>query len=160
MLHHIFKVETYSGLADILTGKAEWKSVLQDTVMENLKVLPAGGKPYNPAELLSTKQMQNLLGSLKEAFDIVIVDAPVALFIPDVAILASTMDAVLLIHCPVQGDRETVLQAKKTLDRAGAKLLGIIFNNIQPKIQKYYYRSGGIGSTLRATMQDNEIRMV
>ena len=139
MLHHVFNITNRRGLVNILAAGAELKSVLQNTIMENLKVLPTGGRPHNPAELLSTERMPSLLGSLKESFDILIVDAPVALSIPDVAILVPAMDAVLLVHCPLNGDRETVLEAKKTLDRAGANLLGIVFNNVKPKLQKYFY---------------------
>jgi capsular exopolysaccharide synthesis family protein len=141
MLHHIFNVTNSKGLIDILAGGVEWQSVLQDTAMENLKVLSTGGRPHNPAELLSTMRMQNLLGSLKGTFDILIVDAPITLSIPDVAILVPEMDAVLLVHCPVKGGREAVLETKKILDRAGANLLGIIFNNVRPKMQKCYYHS-------------------
>jgi capsular exopolysaccharide synthesis family protein len=139
-LHRTFNVANRSGLIEILERGAEWKSVLQDTTMENLKILPAGGRPPNPAELLSTQRMQSLLGSLKDNFDIIIVDAPITLAIPDVVILVSAMDAVLLVHYPLKGDRETVLDAKKTLDRAGANLLGMIFNNIKSKMQAYYGR--------------------
>ena len=84
--------------------------------------------------------MQSLLRSVQEAFDIVIVDAPITLAIPDVVILSSAVDAVLLVHCPLKSDRDAVLDAKKTLDRAGAKLLGMIFNNIKSTMQAYYGR--------------------
>jgi capsular exopolysaccharide synthesis family protein len=137
-LHRAFNVSNGSGLMEVLEQGVEWKSVLQGTSLENLKVLPTGGRPPNPAELLSTQRMQSLLGSLKEAFDIIIVDAPITLAIPDVVILASAMDAVLLVHCPLKVDREAVLNAKKILDRAGANVLGMIFNNIKSKMQVYY----------------------
>jgi capsular exopolysaccharide synthesis family protein len=139
-LHRTFNVTNRNGLTDILTREAEWKSVLQDTALENLKILPTGGRPHNPAELLSTQRMQSLLRSVQEAFDIVIIDAPITLAIPDVVILSSAMDAVLLVHCPLKSDRDAVLDAKKTLDRAGAHLLGMIFNNIKSTMQAYYGR--------------------
>ena len=137
--HRPFNLINHSGLVDILECRTEWKSVLQDTAMENLKVLPTGGRPYNPAELLSTKRMHSLLGSLKEAFDIIIVDAPITLSIPDVAILVRDIDAVLLVHSPVKSNRDAAMEAKKTLDRAGATLLGVVFNNIKLKMHRYYY---------------------
>jgi Mrp family chromosome partitioning ATPase len=85
--------------------------------------------------------MKSLLDSLKNAFDIIIVDAPVTLSIPDVAILAPAMAGVLLVHYPAKGNREAVLEAKRVLERAGANLLGVVFNNVAPREHKYYYHS-------------------
>ena len=138
-LHLRFSMINHSGLIDIIERGTEWRSVLQDTDMENLKVLPTGGLPYNPAELLSTKRMQSLLESLKGVFDIIIVDAPIALSIPDVAILVRDIDAVLLVHYPVKSEREAAMETKRTLDRAGANLLGIVFNNVKSNMCPYYY---------------------
>ena len=139
--HHHFAGANGSGLTNILMQGAEWREVLQATALENLKVLHTGDKPYNPAELLSTQGMKRLLESLKGAFDVIIVDAPVALSIPDVAILAPEMAGVLLVHYPAKGDKAAVLEAKRVLERAGANLLGFVFNNVSPREQKYYYHS-------------------
>jgi capsular exopolysaccharide synthesis family protein len=137
-LHRTFNLINSEGLIDILVHGAEWPSVLHDTAMENLKVLTTGGRPHNPTELLSMVRMQNLLANAKDTFDLVIVDAPVMLTIPDVAILIPEMDGVLLVHDPSKGAREVVLEAKKLLDRAGANLLGMIFNNVSVKRQMHY----------------------
>jgi Mrp family chromosome partitioning ATPase len=82
--------------------------------------------------------MQNLLANAKKDFDLIIVDAPVMLTIPDVAILVPEMDGVLLVHDPTKGTREVVLEAKNLLDRVGANLLGMIFNNVKVKKQLRY----------------------
>jgi capsular exopolysaccharide synthesis family protein len=138
-LHHTFNMTQNSGLVDVLAHGTNWQTVLQDTEMENLKVILTGGRPHNPAELLSTRRLHDLLADLKQTFDIVIVDAPVTLTIPDVAILAPEMDGVLLVHDPSKGDKDVVLETKRVLDRAGAHLLGMIFNNVKPKQQRHYY---------------------
>jgi Mrp family chromosome partitioning ATPase len=78
---------------------------------------------------------------LKSAFDIIIVDAPVTLSIPDVAILAPEIAGVLLVHHPAKRNKGAALEAKRVLERAGANLLGVVFNNVRPKEQKYYYHS-------------------
>src|SRR5262249_40255920 len=129
------------GLADVLAHGTAWNALLQDTPLENLKMLSTGGEPHNPAELLSTERMQNVLMSARAAFDIVIVDAPIALAIADVPILAPAMDGVLLVHSPTKGNKEAVLEAKKMLQGAGANLVGMISNNLSVNEQKYYYRS-------------------
>lgn len=137
-VHRTFNLTNSEGLRDVLGQGVEWQSVLQATAMENLKVLLTGGRPHNPTELLSTMRMQSLLASVKDEFDLIIVDAPVMLSIPDVAILIPDMDGVLLVHDPTKGSREVVLEAKRLLDKAGAKLLGMIFNNISFKKQIRY----------------------
>ncbi len=139
-LHHLFDLEDEeTGLTTILLNHTDWRETLQDTSMENLKVLLTGIKPPNPTELLSTRKMQTLIQNWKEVFDLIIFDSPVILSIPDVAILTPMMDGVLLVHYPAKGNKNIILEGKRLLERAGADILGIIFNNISPKEEKYYY---------------------
>jgi capsular exopolysaccharide synthesis family protein len=138
-VHRIFHLTNRAGLADILAGKAEWQHVVQDSKIENLQIMLAGPIPTNPAELLSTGKIGNLLETLKDFFDIVICDSPVQLSIPDVAIIAPDMDAVLLVHRPSKVDKEKILEAKKLLERAGATVVGIVLNNVSKKDQKHHY---------------------
>jgi capsular exopolysaccharide synthesis family protein len=138
-LHRMFNVSPATGLVDVLAYGVEWQQVLQPTAMDNVKVLPVGRRPENPSELLSTHQMRHLLADLRQAFDIIIVDASVTLSIPDVVVLAPHMDSVLLVHYPTKGNKDATLEAKKTLDRAGARLLGVVFNRVSPKEQRSYY---------------------
>jgi polysaccharide biosynthesis transport protein len=137
-----FMYPNNKGLVNVLADGTAWESVLQDTALENLKVLPTGGRPHNPAELLSTGRMQQLLKSVQSTFDMIIVDTPATLAIPDVVILIPEIDGVLLVHDPVQGDRDAVLEAGKILDRYGTNFIGIIFNNVSLKKQKLYFDFG------------------
>jgi capsular exopolysaccharide synthesis family protein len=148
MVHHMFHLDNRQGLTALLQGDAVWSAMLHDTSLENLKILPTGGTPHNPTELLSTRRMHTLLEHLKSVFDLVIVDSPVLLSIMDVAILAPQVDWTLLVHYPARADRATVMEAKRLLDRASANLLGIVFNNIRHSEQTYYHTvpDGGYGS--------------
>ena len=138
-IHRIFNLGNRLGLTDILTGKAHWEETLQNTQIDNLKVLLAGPILPNPAELLSTGQLSQLLHGLKGSFDTIICDSPVQLSIPDVAIIVPDMDGVLLIHCPSRVNKEQVMETKKLLERAGANIVGIVLNNINKKDQQHYY---------------------
>ena len=137
-LHQAFGLSNQVGLTDILVQRADWRQVIQDTDLDNVKVLSAGFHPPNPVELLSTHRMTGCIESVKQAFDLVIFDAPMVLSIPDVVILAPKMDGVLLVHYPAKGDRDDTLQAKNLLQRAGAVLIGMVFNNVQQKDLPYY----------------------
>jgi capsular exopolysaccharide synthesis family protein len=138
-IHRIFNLGNRLGLTDILTGKAHWEETLQNTSIDNLKVLLAGPVLPNPTELLSTGQLSQLLHVLKGSFDTIICDSPVQLSIPDVAIIVPDMDGVLLIHCPSRVNKEEVLETKKLLERAGANIVGVVLNNINKKDQQHYY---------------------
>jgi capsular exopolysaccharide synthesis family protein len=137
-LHQNLNLSSNKGLVDILAYNASWQTVVQETDLENLRVITAGGVPHNPAELLSTDRMKSLLIDLEKAFDIVIIDAPIALTIPDVSILTPFIDGILLIHDPDKGTKELALETKKILDRANAPILGIVFNNVSLKKQNQY----------------------
>ena len=136
-LHHLFAGEGNVGLSDILLSSIDWRAGLQETPMENLKVILAGAKPPNPSELLSSRRMQALLKSWKEYFDIIIIDSPIVLAVPDVAVMAPVIDGLLLVHYPVKGDKELLREAKKLLEKVGARCIGMIFNNIKPQHEQY-----------------------
>ena len=140
-LHLSFRIANNAGLTDILARGAQWQPLLQDTVMENLKVLPSGGQPHNPSELLNTNRLKNLLAALKSSFDMIIVDAPVTLSITDVPIMASAMDGVLFIYSPSKSDKAALHECKTILTRAGARIVGVVANNISVQDQRGYYYS-------------------
>lgn len=139
-LHRFFWLDNTEGLSSVLVNGLEWRCILKDSPLPNLKVLTAGPGPLNPTELLSTLRMKQLIESWKRGFDTIIFDVPVILpSIPDAAILAPHMDGVLLVHDQAQVNRAAVLEGKKTLERTGANLLGVVFNNITPQQEKHRY---------------------
>jgi capsular exopolysaccharide synthesis family protein len=144
-LHRLFGDIRGQGLTDVLVHGVEWQSVVHEAPMENLKILFAGACPLNPTELLSMARLKHLLEHWKAYFDLVIFDSPVVLSIPDVMILAPMMDSVLLVHSQGLSSRAMAVETKRLLERAGARLLGMIFNNVRPK-EEHYYSSDYYGS--------------
>ncbi len=138
-LDRIFNLEGCIGLAEILMTGVDWKEAIQYIGIDNLKILLTGFRPPNPTELLSTPRMKNLIQTWKECFDIIIFDSPIALSIPDVAVLAPEMDRVLLIHCPDKIGKEEIMAANRRLKRIGANIYGIVFNNVGSKELRHYY---------------------
>ena len=82
--------------------------------------------------------MQKLVEHLRNAFDLVIFDAPPMLSLPDAEILAPAVDGVLLVHSPGKCAKEDVLEATRVLQRAGL-IFGVVVNNISEKEQRYYH---------------------
>jgi hypothetical protein len=95
-------------------------------------------------------RLKHLLEQWRARFDLVIVDSPVVLSIPDVMILAPMMDSVLLVHSQRRSTRAMVVETKRLLERAGAHLLGMIFNDVRPKEE--YYASDYYGSKYNAAV--------
>jgi capsular exopolysaccharide synthesis family protein len=150
-LHRIFGDIEGQGLTDVLVRGVEWRSVVHEAPMDNLKILFAGACPLNPTELLSMARLKHLLEHWKACFDLVIFDSPVVLSIPDVMILAPLMDSVLLVHSQGRSTRAMAMETKQLLERAGAKLRGVVFNNVRPK-EEHYYSSDYYGSKYSAAV--------
>src|SRR5712691_3925398 len=156
-LHRIFGDIQGQGLTDVLVRGVEWRSVVHEAPMDNLKILFAGACPLNPTELLNMAQLKHLIEHWKTCFDLVIFDSPVVLSIPDVLILAPMMDSVLLVHAQGRSTRAMAVETKRLLERAGARLLGMIFNNVRPN-EEHYYSSDYYGSKYSAAVTSGRLQ--
>ncbi len=160
VLDRIFNLEGCIGLSDILTTRVDWKEAVQYIGIDNLKILLAGTPPRNPSELLSTTRMKNLIQTWKECFDIIIFDSPITLSIPDVAILASDMDKVLLIHSPGKTGKRQVAEANRRLKNINANIHGIIFNNIGSRELRNYYAQEQVYNSYYSSQQSMEFSSI
>jgi capsular exopolysaccharide synthesis family protein len=106
----------------------------------NIFVVPSGTPPPNPAELLSSKKMDQILESLKKVADIVIVDGPPFL-VTDAQILASKVDGVLLVVRYGFSRKNAAVSAVQLLKRADARPIGVVMNRI-PRTASGYYGYG------------------
>jgi len=141
-LHAHFNISNARGLTNCLSGEAsEIDSVIQDCAHQpNLKLLPSGPMPPNPAELLGSEEMRKLLVSLSEKFTHVIVDSPPAISFTDASILSTFVDGVILVVHGGRSSRAVVRRAKQQLQDIGAHIFGIVLNNVKiEKSQDYYY---------------------
>ncbi|MGY1711352.1 polysaccharide biosynthesis tyrosine autokinase [Geodermatophilus sp. SYSU D00758] len=137
-----------AGLTDLLTGHAEVVDVVQEYGDEDLYVLSAGPIPPNPGELLASGQMRVLIDALKEKNDVVLIDTSPLLPVADGSSLAALADGVLLAVRYGETSREELQQAKTTLDRVGARTLGLVFTVVPPgsaaesaSVHRYGYES-------------------
>ena len=156
-LHRIFGDIQSQGLTDVLARGVEWSSVVHEAPLDNLKILFSGACPLNPTELLNIARLKHLIEHWKARFDLVIFDSPVVLSIPDVMILAPMMDSVLLVHSQGRSTRTMAVETKRLLERAGAKLLGMIFNDVRPK-EEHYYSADYYGSMYSAAATSGRLQ--
>ena len=129
-LHRLFDASAEPGLTNVLAGEVRASEVLQQVgvASDNLRLLPPGPIPNNPAELLGSEAMRRLMSYLRDTCDFVLVDTPPLLDVADAAVVASTVDAVLLVASADRTTRADVGQARKLLDQVDANLIGTVLN--------------------------------
>lgn len=139
--HQLLDLPATPGLSDYLTGNAELASIIRQTAVPHLHCVPAGTAPINPAELLASSRMRATLAGFAQAFDHVVIDAPPLLGLADAAILATMASGVILVVRAEQTPREAIQQALKPLIELHVKLLGIVLNHVNVRLNGYshYY---------------------
>ncbi|CAG0937090.1 partial Putative tyrosine-protein kinase YveL, partial [Thermoflexales bacterium] len=143
MQHRIFELNAQVGLTTILPNPAIHVSdIWQDTPIENLKVIASGPLPPNPADMLGSKRMGQLIEELKTKAEIVIFDTPPVTAVADAGILAGRLEGALLIVRCNQTRRMPLQQSKETLSAAGANLLGVVLNQLPRREKDYGYYYG------------------
>jgi len=120
------------GLSEVIRGEKTPQNVIKIWKKKKLDVITAGGRLPNVTEIVGSKQIGSILSELKEVFEIIIVDAP-PLVISDAYNLASKVDGVVIIMVPGQTREEQARVMKEQLERAGAKVIGVVFNRMSLK---------------------------
>jgi polysaccharide biosynthesis transport protein len=127
-LHNFFAVESGTGLVDFLTGKSDWRSLLWRAPVAELSVLFCGPVPPNPADLLSSEFMPNLIREASQEYKFVVLDSPPLLSLADSRILATLVDGVILVVRSGTTPRELVHRACASAADAGSHILGAAIN--------------------------------
>jgi succinoglycan biosynthesis transport protein ExoP len=140
-LHAHFNLSNARGLTNCLSGESNDLDSLIQTYdkQPNLKLLPSGPIPPNPAELLGSEEMRRLLVSLSERFAHIIVDSPPAISFTDASILSTFVDGVILVVHGGRSSRAVVRRAKQQLLDVGAHIFGVVLNNVKIESHDYYY---------------------
>jgi non-specific protein-tyrosine kinase len=138
-LHTLFQLQNEQGLANVLTQPQAALPIFE-TDVPNLFVMPAGPAPNNPADLLASARMQELIATLKTQADVVLFDAPPLIAVTDGALLATRVDGVLLVAAAGRTKREFVARAKDILSKVNANLVGSVLTNatLERGVYTYY----------------------
>ncbi len=138
-LHKLFRQESSPGLTDILVGTHEISEVMRSCGVENVSVIAAGSPPPNPAELLGSARMVELIAQLESLADIVLFDSPPTLAVADSVVLAARTNGVLLVIGYGETKKTNSRQAVERLQRANARVLGTVLNRVEGTSSGYYY---------------------
>jgi capsular exopolysaccharide synthesis family protein len=129
-LHDLLEVPQAPGLSTFLTGQAELPAVLKRTKIPNLYVIPAGRIPLNPAELMASARLRQMLDVLGERFNHIVFDAPPLIGVSDAVILAPRIDGVVLVLRHGRAGRDASQRAIQLLASVRARLLGVVLNDV------------------------------
>lgn len=144
-LHKAFQVSNNQGLTTaLLDSHTPINRHLQDTNIPGLRIMASGPLPPNPAELLNSQRMGQVLEALKRSADLIIIDSPPVLTVADAAILAPQVDGCVVVVEVGKTRREALLEAQERLIKTGAHPLGVVMNFSRPGrggYYQYYYDS-------------------
>lgn len=129
-----------NGLTQVLSEGLKLEDALLSIGIKNLHILPAGKKPSNPAELLGSQEMRDLIAKVRKEYDFVLFDSPPVVPVADSAILGAQCDGVLMILQAGRTQRGAVLHSQDRLSSAKVHILGYCMTNIEYHIPEYIYR--------------------
>jgi non-specific protein-tyrosine kinase len=139
-LHKLFKLRNNAGITTaLLEERPVLDGLLQETAVPGLRVLTSGPLPPNPAELLGSTRMKELLGELSAQADVVVLDSPPATALSDAAILSTQADGVLLVLDSGRTRREVAKRSLEALKRVNARVVGALLNRMPTRGAGYYY---------------------
>ncbi|MBT9152749.1 MAG: Tyrosine-protein kinase YwqD [Firmicutes bacterium] len=147
-LHKVFQISNQVGLTNLLVQNAPSELALREVGVPNLRVVTSGPIPPNPSEVLGSLRMRELLATLAQSFDYIIMDTPPVLAVADSTILASLVDGVVLVVAAAEVSVDKVKKAKAQLDGVRAHLLGVVLNGFEHEASEdyYYYYAARTGS--------------
>jgi len=133
------------GLTKLLTNDERIDGHIVDTQHDNLRLLPSGPIPPNPADLLSTGRIRAILNEAADAFDVVIVDAPPTLGLADVPLLASAAGHVMFVVESGRTRTRAAIEALNRIEATGAHIVGATLTKSSDSGAGYGYKRYGYG---------------
>jgi len=139
-IHKTLGMGPRSGLSNVLTGSATLEqAITRSSILPNLDVLPAGTPPPNPAELLASTNMRDVLEQLREHYDHIVVDTPPTLSVTDAVVLSPRADAIVLVIRSGQTTKQALRRSRDILAQVNAKVSGVLLNAVDLSSPDYYY---------------------
>jgi capsular exopolysaccharide synthesis family protein len=128
-LHTIFQLNNDNGLTSLfIDAKGPIEPALKDVTVPNLQVLTSGPLPPNPAEVLGSQRMLEVIAALKQRADIVLFDAPPVIAVTDAMVLGTRVDGVVLVVDAGRTRREQARRAREQLEKLNIRIVGAVLN--------------------------------
>ncbi len=144
-VHSALGVSNDRGLTNVLVGEGSLADTVQASLVPGLDILSSGPIPPNPADVLGSERMQQILRDASARYDRVIVDSPPIVAVTDPALLAKYVDAVFLVISIGKTSIRMIQRAQETLAAVGVSIHGAILNNADERTSGYGGYYGGYG---------------
>ena len=140
-IHTHLGISSANGITNYLTSDTEIDTVIQITAIPNLSVVTSGPIPPNPAELLSSVKMKEMISMLGESFDHIVIDSPPIINVTDPVILSTLVDGAIIVIHAGKTKRGIAARSHYELSNVGARVFGVVLNNLDPRKHGYddYY---------------------
>ena len=138
-LHQHFGLQKTPGLSDLLVGKSTASQAIQTTRINGLQLLACGYQPPNPAELLGSPMMKQVVEALRSHYEWILIDSPPLLAMADTAVLASVVEGVVLVLAADSTPKPLVGRALDQIQSVGGRVVGVILNRVNLERNSYYY---------------------
>jgi capsular exopolysaccharide synthesis family protein len=136
-VHKLLGIDHVLGLSTYLSGRGELDDLIQKLPIPNLSLLTSGRIPPNPAEMISSSRMKEMLALLSERYDHIIIDSPPLLKVTDPVILSTMADGVILVVHGGKSTRDVLRRTRQELSIAGARIFGVVLNNMDVGSEGY-----------------------
>ena len=139
-IHKALGMGPRSGLSNVLTGNAAaQQTIVTSPILPNLFIMPAGTPPPNPAELLASSNMRDVIAELRELYDHIVIDTPPTLSVTDAVVLSPRADATILVIRSGQTTKQALRRSRDILMQVNAHVAGVLLNAVDLSSPDYYY---------------------
>jgi tyrosine-protein kinase Etk/Wzc len=127
--------DALKNVTDLMMGEMNFEEIRMTPGLENIWLLTSGRLPFNPPELIESKELATVIDKLKVRFDVIIFDAPPILPVTDASLLAPKIDCVVIVYEIGRTSREALIRAKGQLESVGAKIAGVVLNHTKSQTE-------------------------
>jgi len=138
-LHRLFGLNSTPGLTSVLVGEITIEEALQQTQIENLRVITSGPLPPNPTELLDSRRMDDLIPQIADRANVVFFDSPPSIMLADAIVLSAKLDTTILVAESGQVTRDAFNETVRLINRARGNILGAVLNKMDISRSGYHY---------------------
>ena len=139
-LHKMFDLPNRSGLTTALIGSESVESLALETRVPNLFVVPSGPQPPNPAELVASARMREVIAEAQTAFDLVVLDTPPIISVADPVAISAQCEGVIIVIRASKVPLEVIRRAISQVAAVKARIIGVVLNRVNLRQEGYYYK--------------------
>jgi capsular exopolysaccharide synthesis family protein len=140
-VHTTLSLEQEPGLSDVTSGAAALHATIRASSVPGLSLLAAGAIPSNPAELLSSPDLKDILHEALTDYAWVVIDSPPVLAVADASLIANVVQGVLFVVAAERTVVPNALNALEQLDAANARFVGAVLNHVDLERNAFFYSS-------------------